>query len=82
MLRRGTYPVSWGDTGRGQAQPCRVHPRHVELGGVGCSWTRVPLCPSKVAIDSHLLCFQSYWTRRSRCPRPLRSQSWTRRSIR
>ena len=46
MLRRGTYPVSWGDTGRGQAQPSRVHPgmwSWVELDVAGLGSPSAPL---------------------------------------
>lgn len=51
MLQRGTYPVSWGDTGREQAQPCRVHLGHVEwtldVAGLGSPSAplKLPLTP-------------------------------------
>ena len=51
MLRRGTCPVSWGDTGRGQTQPRRSHPGHVEwaldVAGLGspCAPPKLPLTP-------------------------------------
>lgn len=49
MLRRGTCPVSWGDMGRGQAQPRRDHPRHVEwvldVAGLGS-----PSAPPKLPL--------------------------------
>lgn len=65
-----------GGYGEGQAQSYRAiwEQMGVRRGQLGLTLPKL--------LPTLLLCSQSYWTRRSHCPRPLRSQSWTRRSIR
>lgn len=49
MLRRGTCPVSWGDMGRGQAQPRLGHLRHVEWAS-GVAGPGSPSAPPELLL--------------------------------